>query len=198
VDDPRLVELWHVAESRDEVANTRIVVSSQESSSPPRTKEPPIQKSKVSTFTALPGAGPKRPATRRASRKPAAPTTTGPASRLPNPVLKVVETSLDADKAEEIVTIDLTNKTSIADYMVIATGRSQRQLVAMADHLAMKLKPHGISPIPIEGKDHGDWVLIDAGDVVVHLFRPEARAHYNLEKMWAMDMPEPERAAAGA
>ncbi len=157
----------------------------------------------MSTFTALPGAGPKRPATRRASRKPAAETAagqrpSGQPSRVPSPVLKVVETSLDADKAEEIVTIDLTNKTSIADYMVIATGRSQRQLVAMADHLVMKLKPHGISPIPIEGKDQGDWVLIDAGDVVVHLFRPEARAHYNLEKMWAMDMPEPERAAAGA
>ncbi|MBV8536189.1 MAG: ribosome silencing factor [Alphaproteobacteria bacterium] len=108
-----------------------------------------------------------------------------------------METSLDADKAEEIVTIDLTNKTSIADYMVIATGRSQRQLAAMADHLVVKLKPQ-IGPIPVEGKDHGDWVLIDAGDVVVHLFRPEARAHYNLEKMWAMEMPEPERAAAGA
>jgi len=151
----------------------------------------------VPTFTALPGAGPKRPPTRRASRKPAA-EAKSPARPLPNPVVSLVETSLDADKAEEIVTIDLTNKTSIADYMVIATGRSQRQLAAMADHLVMKLKPHGISPVPIEGKDQGDWVLIDAGDIVIHLFRPEARAHYNLEKMWAMEMPEPGRAAAGA
>lgn len=148
------------------------------------------------TFTALPGTGPKRPVARRASRKTAA-SAKSPERRLPNPVLKVVETSLDADKAEEIVTIDLTNKTTIADYMVIATGRSQRQLAAMADHLVMKLKPQ-VGPIPVEGKDHGDWVLIDAGDVIVHLFRPEARTHYNLEKMWAMEMPEPERAAAGA
>jgi len=149
----------------------------------------------VPTFTALPGTGPKRPTARKGSRKPAAETASGPVRRLPNPVLKVVETSLDADKAEEIVTIDLTNKTSIADFMVIATGRSSRQLAAMADHLVMKLKPHGISPVPVEGKDHGDWVLIDAGDVVVHLFRPEARAHYNLEKMWAIAMPD--AAAAG-
>lgn len=148
------------------------------------------------TFTALPGTGPKRPVARKASRKTAA-SAKGPERQLPNPVVKLVETSLDGDKAEEIVTIDLTNKTSIADYMVIATGRSQRQLAAMADHLVMKLKPQ-IGPIPVEGKDQGDWVLIDAGDVIVHLFRPEARAHYNLEKMWAMEMPEPERAAAGA
>ena len=149
------------------------------------------------TFTALAGSGPKRPTQRRAPRKSAAPAASRPEPRLPNPVLKAIEISLDADKAEEIVTIDLTNKTTIADYMVIATGRSQRQLAAMADHLVVKLKPQ-VGPIPVEGKDHGDWVLIDAGDVVVHLFRPEARAHYNLEKMWAMEMPEPERAAAGA
>ena len=160
-------------------------------------KERQIPKSKVPTFTALAGNGPKRPSQRRASRKSAAPAASRPEPRLPNPVLRLIESSLDADKAEEIVTIDLTNKTTIADYMVIATGRSQRQLAAMADHLVVKLKPQ-VGPIPVEGKDHGDWVLIDAGDVVVHLFRPEARAHYNLEKMWAMEMPEPERAAAGA
>jgi ribosome-associated protein len=81
--------------------------------------------------------------------------------------------------------------------MVIATGRSQRQLAAMADHIVVKLKAQRSGPVPVEGRDH-DWVLIDAGDVIVHLFRPEARAHYNLEKMWALDLPEPERAAAGA
>ena len=149
------------------------------------------------TFTALAGTGPKRPAARRASRKPAAPLAKSQAPRLPNPVLRLIETSLDAVLGVEIVTIDLANKTTIADYLVIATGRSQRQLAAMADHLVVKLKPQ-VGPIPVEGKDAGDWVLIDAGDVIVHLFRPEARAHYNLEKMWAMEMPEPERAAAGA
>ena len=148
------------------------------------------------TFTALSGSGPKRPTPRKGTRKPAAEAAKSPARRLPNPVVSLVETSLDADKAEEITTIPLAGKSSMADYMVIATGRSQRQLAAMADHLVMKLKPRQ-GPIPVEGKD-GDWVLIDAGDVIVHLFRPEARAHYNLEKMWAVEMPEPGRAAAGA
>lgn len=109
-------------------------------------------------------------------------------------VLKLVETSLDADKAEDIVTLDLTNKSSIADYMVIATGRSQRQLAAMADHLVQKLKAAGHRQIPIEGEGQGDWVLIDVGDVLVHLFRPEVRTHYNLEKMWGADLSELERA----
>ena len=147
------------------------------------------------SLTALPGTGAKRPAARRATGRqtPAKPAK----AKAPNPVVTLVESSLDADKAEEIVTIDLTTKTSIADYMVIATGRSQRQLSAMADHLVVKLKDRGLVPVPVEGKDQGDWVLIDAGDVIVHLFRPEARAHYNLEKMWAMDWPA-ERAAAGA
>ena len=80
--------------------------------------------------------------------------------------------------------------------MVIATGRSQRQLSAMADHLVKKLKDQGLGPVPIEGAGRGDWVLIDAGDVIVHLFRPEMRTHYNLEKMWDVTLPEPERLAA--
>ena len=108
--------------------------------------------------------------------------------------MKLVETSLDADKAEEIVTLDLTNKSAIADFMVLATGRSARQLSSMADHLVEKLKARGHSPVPVEGQDHGDWVLIDAGDVIVHLFRPEIRTHYNLEKMWDAELPELERA----
>ena len=108
--------------------------------------------------------------------------------------MKLVESSLDADKAEEIVTLDLTNKSAIADFMVLATGRSARQLSSMADHLVEKLKALGHSPVPVEGQEHGDWVLIDAGDVIVHLFRPEIRAHYNLEKMWDADLPELERA----
>lgn len=104
--------------------------------------------------------------------------------------MKLVESSLDDDKAEEIVTIDLKDKTAIADYMVIATGRSQRQIAAMADHLVEKLKAKGISPVPVEGQDQGDWVLVDAGDIVVHLFRPDVRQHYSLEKMWREVWPE--------
>jgi ribosome-associated protein len=105
-------------------------------------------------------------------------------------VLKLVETSLDADKAEEIVTLDLTDKSAIADYMILATGRSQRQLSSMAEHLVEKLKASGHGHVPIEGQAQGDWVLVDVGDVIVHLFRPEVRAHYNLEKMWGVELPE--------
>jgi ribosome-associated protein len=103
---------------------------------------------------------------------------------------------LDDDKAEDLVVIDLSSKSSMADFMVIATGRSQRQLHAMAEHLAAKLRQHGVGSIGIEGARVGDWVLLDAGDVVVHLFRPDVRRFYNLEKMWGVVMPEPERALA--
>jgi len=94
-----------------------------------------------------------------------------------------VVASLDGDKAEEIVTIDLRGRSNVADRMVVATGRSQRQVGAMADHLVEKLKGVGISP-SVEGQGQGDWVLIDAGDVIVHLFRPEVREFYDLEGMW--------------
>lgn len=80
--------------------------------------------------------------------------------------------------------------------MILATGRSQRQLSSMADHLVEKLKAKGHGHVPVEGQAQGDWVLIDAGDVVVHLFRPEVRAHYNLEKMWGVELPELERAVS--
>ncbi|HZP98610.1 MAG TPA: nicotinate-nucleotide adenylyltransferase [Reyranella sp.] len=101
--------------------------------------------------------------------------------------LRLVRQSLDDDKAEDIVVIDLKGKSAFADYMVIASGRSNRQVVAIADHLAERLKAAGHGYIPVEGKQGGDWVLVDAGDVVVHVFRPEPRAHYALEKMWAME-----------
>jgi nicotinate-nucleotide adenylyltransferase len=101
--------------------------------------------------------------------------------------LALVRRSLEDDKAEDIVVIDLKGKSSFADYMVIASGRSNRQVVAIADHLAERLKQAGQGYIPIEGKQGGDWVLVDAGDVVVHVFRPEPRAFYALEKMWALE-----------
>ncbi len=110
--------------------------------------------------------------------------------------MKLIETTLDDDKADDIVVIDLAGKTAIADFMVIATGRNQRQLLAMADHLVEKLKRYGLDTVPIEGAQQGDWVLLDAGDVIVHLFRPEIRRHYNLEKMWDVTLPEPEPVVA--
>ena len=96
---------------------------------------------------------------------------------------------LDDGKAEEIVVVNLAGKTSIADYMVIASGRSSRQVGALADQITSKLKDNGHGRVPVEGKSQGDWVLLDVGDVIVHLFRPEVRTYYNLEKMWG---PTPE------
>ena len=109
-----------------------------------------------------------------------------------NRILDSVLACLDDHKAEDIVTIDLAGKSTIADYMVIATGRSSRQVGALAEHLVQLLKGYGIVGVTPEGLRQGDWVLIDAGDVIVHLFRPEVRAFYNLEKMWGADIAEPE------
>ena len=99
-------------------------------------------------------------------------------------VLAAVLKSLDDDKAEDIVQIDLRGKTAIGDHMVICTGRSTRQVASISEKLAQKIKDEfGLTP-KIEGKETGDWVLIDAGDVIVHVFRPEVREFYQLEKMW--------------
>ena len=97
-----------------------------------------------------------------------------------------MKTLLDDDKAQDVVVIDLAGKTVIADFMVIASGNSQRQVGAMADHIRERLKGAGFSAVPVEGEKHCDWVLVDVGDVVVHLFRPEIRAFYNLEKLWSV------------
>jgi ribosome-associated protein len=102
----------------------------------------------------------------------------------PETILKVVTDILDDRKAEDVVVIDLAGKSTIADYMIVATGRSGRQVAALADHLLQAIKGQGLIGITPEGKGQGDWVLIDAGDVIIHLFRPEIRDFYNLEKMW--------------
>jgi nicotinate (nicotinamide) nucleotide adenylyltransferase/ribosome silencing factor RsfS/YbeB/iojap len=115
-----------------------------------------------------------------------------PKTPLAPELLTALLASLEAGKAEDIVTIDLAGKTDIADYMVIATGRSSRQVIALTDHLLEALPKKWRSSV--EGKAQGDWVLIDAGDVIVHLFRPEIRAYYNLEKMWGAVLPSAEAA----
>ena len=92
--------------------------------------------------------------------------------------------SLEDDKAEDIVTIDLRGRSSMADHMVIASGRSTRQVAAIAEKLADRFKALTGRTVRIEGKDAGDWVLIDTDDVIVHVFRPEVREFYQLEKMW--------------
>ena len=99
-------------------------------------------------------------------------------------LLAHILTSLEDDKAEDIVKIGLRGKSEMADWMVIATGRSSRQVSAIADHMVETLKQDHNTPCKIEGKEAGDWVLIDAGDVIVHVFRPEVREFYQLEKMW--------------
>jgi ribosome-associated protein len=92
--------------------------------------------------------------------------------------------SLEDDKAEDIVQIDLRGKTAMADWMIVASGRSSRQVASISEKLVDRLKQsHGV-PCKVEGKDTGDWVLIDTGDIIVHVFRPEVRDFYQLEKMW--------------
>jgi ribosome-associated protein len=96
-------------------------------------------------------------------------------------------TKLDDDKAQDIVLIDLRGKSPMSDTMIVASGRSHRHVGALADHLLRTLKDHGLGKVRVEGLPHCDWVLIDAGDVIIHLFRPEVRVFYNIEKIWAVD-----------
>ncbi|WP_442872604.1 ribosome silencing factor [Cognatishimia sp. SS12] len=108
----------------------------------------------------------------------------------PNPgmtaseLLELILDSLENDKAEDIVQVDLRGRSSIGDYMVICSGRSSRQVAAMSEKLVERIKKATGRTSKIEGKDTGDWVLIDTGDVIVHVFRPEVREFYQLEKMW--------------
>jgi len=142
-----------------------------------RPKKPPLIRKETATLATL-------PARHRRKTRPEAP----PAPEL----LTRIVASLEDGKAEDIVTIDLAGKTLIADYMVVASGRSARQVISLAEHLLDVLPKWWRASV--EGKAQGDWVLIDAGDVIVHIFRPEIRAHYNLEKMWGSDLPDAEAA----
>ena len=99
--------------------------------------------------------------------------------------MRIVLAQLEDMKAEDSVTIDLTGKTSIGDYMVVTSGRSNVHVASVADKLVKDLKAAGVTGVRVEGLRQGDWVLIDAGDVIVHVFRPEVRAFYSLEKMWS-------------
>jgi ribosome-associated protein len=104
--------------------------------------------------------------------------------------LQLIETSLADDKAIEPVVVDLVGKSSIADAMIIATGTSQRHIATMAEHLLERLKAAGLVGLSAEGKGVSDWVLIDAGDVIVHLFKAELRSFYDLERLWGAAVPE--------
>ena len=100
-----------------------------------------------------------------------------------NKILQVIQNALEDMKAEDVITIDLAGKTSIASYMVVASGTSNRHVASIAQKIEEALKAHGFRST-IEGENKADWVLIDAFDVIVHIFRPEVREFYNLEKMW--------------
>lgn len=121
------------------------------------------------------------------------------ADRVADDVKQVILDALEDAKAEDIVTISLAGKTDIADFMIVASGRSQRHVAATAERLIEQLKKHGFPPLSVEGVGLCDWVLVDAGDVIVHLFRPEVRAFYSLEKMWTAELPpQSGDAAAGS
>ncbi|MBF9031256.1 ribosome silencing factor [Rhodobacterales bacterium HKCCE3408] len=117
----------------------------------------------------------------RTATRAQTPDTQDPAS---TELLDAILASLSDDKAEDIVTIDLRGRSAFADHMVIASGRSSRQVAAISEKLVERLKDVTGHRAKVEGKDAGDWVLIDAGDVIVHVFRPEVREFYQLEKMW--------------
>ena len=116
----------------------------------------------------------------------------GKSALSPEQLIDVITSSLEDSKAEDIVTIELEPGAALADAMIVASGRSNRHVSAVADHLLRKLKKSGHKGFSIEGLEHADWVLVDTGDVIVHIFRPEVRDFYNLEKLWSPHAPRQE------
>ena len=101
-----------------------------------------------------------------------------------------VQSILDENSAQDIIEIDIQGKSSVADYMLVASGRSNRHVSALSDYVLRGLKEQGFKSLGIEGKETGDWILIDVGDVILHIFRPEVRLFYNLEKIWSVPLPD--------
>ena len=127
------------------------------------------------------------------AKKPVVVDSTPTIAREPWPLMDTIMAALDDAKAEAVMAIDLKDRSSMADGMVIATGRVNRHVAAIADQLVDKLKAFGQRDIRVEGLDQGDWVLVDAGNVIVHIFRPEVRSFYNLEKLWSEHAPVEQR-----
>ena len=125
---------------------------------------------------------------------PEAPSAVTTAQAADPALLERIRASLEDDKAEDIVTIDMAGRSSLADAIVVASGRSSRHVASIAEHLARRLKEAGYGTRPVNGAQQGDWVLVDAGDVIVHIFRPEVRDYYNLESMWSVEEPKRQRA----
>jgi ribosome-associated protein len=133
----------------------------------------------------------KKPVSKKAAMKKAA---SQPLYAADDALLERIRSSLDDDKALDIVTIPLGGRSSLADALVIATGTSSRHVASIAEHLARKLKDAGYGTRPVNGAQQGDWVLVDAGDVIVHVFRAEVRDYYDLEGMWSVAEPRHSRA----
>jgi len=117
-------------------------------------------------------------------------TADGRSSAAPRDLLRIVLDGLDADKAIDVAVIELQGKTTLADFMVVATGTSRRHLLTMAEKLRERLKKAGLGAVEAEGLEEASWVLLDAGDVIVHLFRAETRALYDLERLWSVAPPQ--------
>lgn len=120
------------------------------------------------------------------------PTTDTAAQDLSEHILSV----LDENSAQDTINVDIRGKSTVADFMIVTSGRSNRHVGALSDYVQKSLKELGHKSLGVEGKEANDWVLIDAGDVIVHIFRPEVRAFYNLEKIWSLPLPESLRAMA--
>ena len=114
---------------------------------------------------------------------------TAPLTLAPDALLSIINGYLEDAKAEDIISIDIKGKSPIGDHMIVASGRSQRHVGAIADQIVKKLKSEGYGRARVEGLPHCDWVLIDTGDIIVHVFRPEVREFYNLEKIWSAERP---------
>jgi len=179
---------------RERRTNLKTARSARKPAKKPAAKKPASKKpAPAKKSTAKKAAPAKKYAVKKAVRpKKAAPKRVAPREI---EVLSRILQSLDDDKAEDIVTIDLQGRSSLCDAIVVANGRSSRHVASIADHLARRLKEAGYGTRPVDGLAQGDWVLVDAGDVIVHVFRPEVRAYYDLEGMWSVDEPARARAA---
>ena len=138
----------------------------------------------LSDLSVVKAAKPPRPASRKAKAKPEAAKDVS--------LLGAIMASLDDAKAEEVIALDLNGQSSLADHMVVATGRSDRHVGAVAHQLVDALKLKGLSGVRVEGLEACEWVVVDACDVIVHIFKPDARAFYNIERLWGVDRPKEE------
>ena len=177
-------------------AAKKTVKKSAEKAKTKKATKPAVKPAKAKKPAAKPATAAKPAAAKavkpKAPRKASAPVKAAPArpAQLSDLLLRIVA-SLEDDTAEEIVTVDLAGRSSLCDAAVIASGRSTRHVMSIAEHLARRLKDVGYGTRPVTGAAQGDWALVDAGDVIVHVFRPEVRDYYDLEGMWAVNAAQP-------